>query len=85
MIRNAPLTAHHAPQTFLFAGHETISNSLSWVLWALVCAPEKQDRLRREVREARRKALVDGRDELTSEDLSSLEYLDAVTVSHCRD
>ncbi|GAA5971370.1 hypothetical protein JCM8115_003480 [Rhodotorula mucilaginosa] len=65
--------------TFLFAGHETISNSLSWVLWALVCAPDKQDRLRREVREARRKALAEGRDELTSEELSSLEYLDAVT------
>ncbi|GAA5976836.1 hypothetical protein JCM10908_005646 [Rhodotorula pacifica] len=64
--------------TFLFAGHETISNSLSWVLWALVCAPEKQDRLRREVRTARRKALADGRDELNSDELNSLEYLDAV-------
>lgn len=67
-------------QTFLFAGHETISNSLSWVLWELACHPDKQERLRAEVRAARKAAMQNGRDELTSDELSGLEYLDAVTV-----
>ncbi|GAA5925029.1 hypothetical protein JCM1841_004053 [Sporobolomyces salmonicolor] len=65
--------------SFTFAGHDTISNTLSWILWALACHPEKQDRLREEIRKARIKALSEGRKELDSEELSSLEYLDACT------
>ncbi|BGP01286.1 hypothetical protein NBRC10513v2_002238 [Rhodotorula toruloides] len=65
--------------TFLFAGHETISNSLSWVLWEFACHPDKQARLRAEIRAARKLALQNGRDELNSDELSGLEYLDAVT------
>ncbi|BGP23308.1 hypothetical protein JCM10295v2_002203 [Rhodotorula toruloides] len=65
--------------TFLFAGHETISNSLSWVLWEFACHPKKQAHLRAEVRAARKFAQQVGREELNSDELSGLEYLDAVT------
>lgn len=42
--------------------------------------PAIQDRLRTEVREARSKARQEGREELGSDELNSLEYLDAVCV-----
>ncbi|GAA5896422.1 hypothetical protein JCM6882_001009 [Rhodosporidiobolus microsporus] len=64
--------------TFLLAGHETTSTALTWTLYHLSQHPEKQDRLRNEVREARRKALAEGRDELESAELDALAYLDAV-------
>jgi len=39
-----------------------------------------QDKLRAEIREARQKAKDDGNDEIESDDLNALPYLDAVTV-----
>lgn len=50
------------------------------MLWEFACHPDKQARLRAEVRAARKLAQRDGRDELNSDELSGLEYLDAVTV-----
>ncbi|GAA5971155.1 hypothetical protein JCM11641_004165 [Rhodosporidiobolus odoratus] len=65
--------------TFLLAGHETTSTSLGWTLHALSRFPEKQERLREEIRAARVKALSEGREELEQHELESLPYLDAVT------
>ncbi|GAA5983106.1 hypothetical protein JCM11641_004914 [Rhodosporidiobolus odoratus] len=65
-------------KTFVFAGHETVSTTITWVLWWLAGHPEKQDRLRAEIRAARRKAVAEGREELTADEMYSLPYLDAV-------
>ncbi|GAA6000333.1 hypothetical protein JCM10207_007966 [Rhodosporidiobolus poonsookiae] len=64
--------------TFVFAGHDTGAASLSWILWELSRHPEKQDRLREEIRTARREALNEGREELEADELNALPYLDAV-------
>ncbi|GAA6059304.1 hypothetical protein JCM10212_005884 [Sporobolomyces blumeae] len=64
--------------SFLFAGHDTISETIVWVLWALSRDHARQDRLRQEIRTARAQALERGREELDSEDLGGLEFLDAV-------
>lgn len=67
-------------QTFLLAGHETTSTATTWTLFALAQKHEIQTKLRNELREARRKALAEGRDELDSRELDALPYLDAVCV-----
>jgi cytochrome P450 len=64
----------------LLAGHETSGTSLTWLLWRLSQNPKVQDRLRAEVRAARRAAIQAGRDEISSDELEGLEYLDAVVV-----
>ncbi|KAL8277160.1 hypothetical protein RQP46_010488 [Phenoliferia psychrophenolica] len=64
--------------TFIIAGHETTSTALTWTLWTLARHPDVQDRLRKELRDARRKASEEGRTELESDELNSLKYLDAV-------
>ncbi|GAA6031841.1 hypothetical protein JCM8097_002015 [Rhodosporidiobolus ruineniae] len=65
-------------KTFVFAGHETVSTTLAWVLLYLARFPEVQARLRRELRTARRKAVSEGREELTADEVYNLPYLDAV-------
>ncbi|KAM0747058.1 putative cytochrome P450, partial [Meredithblackwellia eburnea MCA 4105] len=65
--------------TFCLAGHETTSTALTWALWVLALHPNVQDRLRTEIRAARSKAKEEGRDELESDELNSLEYLEAFT------
>ena len=75
-----PLIRAPRLQTFLLAGHETTSTSLTWTLWTLARFPEKQTKLRQEIREARKKAKSDGLEEIESDDLNALPYLDAVTV-----
>jgi len=57
--------------TFVVAGHETTSTSLSWTLHALTLHPHVQDKLREEL-------LSVGSDEPSLEVLEGLEYLDAV-------
>ncbi|GAA5872942.1 hypothetical protein JCM8547_003270 [Rhodosporidiobolus lusitaniae] len=64
--------------TFLLAGHETTSTATTWTLYTLSQFPDKQDRLRKELRAAREKARAEGRDELESRELDALPYLDAV-------
>lgn len=67
--------------TFLLAGHETTSTATTWTLLALARDHGTQTKLRTELREARRKARGEGRDELDSRELDALPYLDAVCVS----
>ncbi|KAI9192924.1 cytochrome P450 [Polychytrium aggregatum] len=57
---------------FYFAGHETTTNTLTWMLYDLCQRPHICDRIRQELRE------VLGNDRpLSWEDISSLIYLDA--------
>ncbi|CEQ41993.1 SPOSA6832_03754 [Sporobolomyces salmonicolor] len=64
--------------TFVLAGSETTSTALTWTLHALSRFPEKQQKLRDEIRAARKRAEAEGRDELESDELAALPYLDAV-------
>ncbi|BGP08742.1 hypothetical protein JCM10049v2_004592 [Rhodotorula toruloides] len=64
--------------TFLLAGHETTSTALTWTLLTLSRQPEAQEKLRQEIRAARRKARSEGREELESRELDALPYLDGV-------
>ncbi|KAJ3329428.1 hypothetical protein HDU76_007923 [Blyttiomyces sp. JEL0837] len=59
--------------TFVLAGHETTSTSLTWALHALSLHPEIQDRLREELVQA----LPNRHDEPSAEVLNKLQYLDA--------
>nr|XP_012613821.1 phylloquinone omega-hydroxylase CYP4F2-like [Microcebus murinus] len=57
---------------FMFAGHDTTTSGLSWVLYNLARHPEHQERCRQEVRE-----LLRGREpeEIEWEDLAQLSFL----------
>ncbi|EJD37708.1 cytochrome P450 [Auricularia subglabra TFB-10046 SS5] len=57
--------------TFLFAGHETTSNTATWAMYSLANNPEMQDKLRREVQTIYT-------DEPTLDMLNALPYLDQV-------
>ncbi|GAA6031835.1 hypothetical protein JCM8097_002013 [Rhodosporidiobolus ruineniae] len=63
---------------FIFAGHEGVTIAVCGALHWLSLYPEKQSRLRREIRAARRKAVAEGREELTADEVYNLPYLDAV-------
>jgi cytochrome P450 len=58
--------------TFLFAGHDTTSSTLSWTLYALATHQNEQDACRAEIRE-----IFGGRDsdDVTWEDLAKMNYL----------
>jgi len=58
--------------TFLFAGHETTSSSVGWILYALACNPVVQDTLRAEL------VACDGGEHPEMEALNNLPYLDVV-------
>ncbi|KAG1166786.1 hypothetical protein G6F70_009623 [Rhizopus microsporus] len=59
--------------TFLAAGHETTSNTLSWCLWLLAQHQDVQDRLREEVR-----VLFQDENSFDYETINSISYLDYV-------
>jgi len=61
---------HHV-FTFLIAGHETTSISLTWCFFLLAKHHHYQPRLRKEIMEA-----ADGRSEITFDDLDKLQFLD---------
>ncbi|KAI9243654.1 cytochrome P450 [Sporodiniella umbellata] len=63
----------HQCLTFLAAGHETTSVSLSWCLWLLAKHPEIQDRLRAEVKE-----VFKGEEIPTYDEINKLTLLDNV-------
>ncbi|CAG8765479.1 38763_t:CDS:2, partial [Gigaspora margarita] len=60
--------------TILFAGHETTSTALSWVLYFLAKNPDAQDRLRKEILD-----VLTDRDQMpTFDELEHLNYLECV-------
>lgn len=65
-------------RTFLLAGHETTSNSLTWALLELAKRPDIQTRLRREIEAKAREIHTHGRVEFTAADYDSMPYLNAV-------
>ncbi|XP_063696380.1 cytochrome P450 4d2-like [Culicoides brevitarsis] len=65
-------------KTFMFAGHETTANSLSFTLYLLAKNPEVQDKVYHEIKTNIKS------DHLTSRDLNSLSYLDNVCKESLR-
>ena len=69
---------HHVyehPRSLTFAGTDTTSNGLARILHLLCLHPEVQERLRKEIVEAR--SANDGHD-LSYDELVELPYLDAI-------
>ncbi|KZT27176.1 cytochrome P450 [Neolentinus lepideus HHB14362 ss-1] len=62
----------------LQAGHETTSNSLTWILYELARNPVIQDRLRKEITEALDVVRSRGDQDLTLHDLEQMPYFQAV-------
>ena len=72
--------------TLTLAGHETTSSTLTFLLYELARHPEYQERMRREIRDVRAKAVQRGAGELGAEDLDSLTLTNnAIKVSTCRE
>ncbi|KAI9568845.1 cytochrome P450 [Boletus coccyginus] len=65
-------------RTILFAGHETTSNSLSWILLELARHPKMQSRLRGEVREMEAAIRARGDTQFTMADFDAMPYTSAV-------
>ena len=61
----------HQIFTFMLAGHETTSVSMTWFIFLLAKYDELQPRLRKEIEEA-----LDGRSDITFDDLDKLSFLD---------
>ncbi|RDD37853.1 Cytochrome P450 4B1 [Trichoplax sp. H2] len=59
----------HEVITFLFAGHDTTSTSLSWLLFSLACNPQCQRQCQEEIRK-----VTEDRNDIRWEDLSALSY-----------
>ena len=65
----------------LLAGFETSSTTIIWALYELARHPDIQRTLRAELQLAQAGLSIDASGRLPVEQLSSLPYLDAVTVS----
>ncbi len=59
----------HQIFTFMLAGHETTSLTLTWILYLLAKHPEIQSRARKEVKE-----VLGNSDDVTLEDLDKLKF-----------
>ncbi|XP_007249665.3 cytochrome P450 4B1 [Astyanax mexicanus] len=55
--------------TFMFEGHDTTASGLAWILYALACNPEHQQKCRVEIQQA-----LEGKDSIEWEDLSKIPY-----------
>ncbi|VBB72721.1 Putative cytochrome P450 E-class, group I [Podospora comata] len=64
--------------TFLAAGHETTASAMTWAIYLLSKNPEIQSRLRAEVRSRLPSLADDSSQEITSVDIDSMTYLNAV-------
>jgi len=64
--------------TILFAGHETTSNSLSWILLEIARHPKVQSRLRDEIREMEAAIRARGDTQFIMADLDAMPYTTAV-------
>ena len=76
-IKVTPKELQHQIFTFLAAGHETTSNLLNWTLYLLDRNPKVQSKIRDEVRSF-------DEDNITSESLQGLVYLEAVIKESLR-
>ncbi|EGN95464.1 hypothetical protein SERLA73DRAFT_113010 [Serpula lacrymans var. lacrymans S7.3] len=65
-------------RTIMGAGHETTSNTLTWVLLELSRHPEMQTKLRREIQRGQAAAYSRGQAEMSMQDMEALPYLGAV-------
>lgn len=64
--------------TLLIAGHESTSNSTSWILLELARYPKVQSRLRDEIRKTGATIQARGDPQVTAADLDGMPYLSAV-------
>ncbi|EKM52322.1 uncharacterized protein PHACADRAFT_211594 [Phanerochaete carnosa HHB-10118-sp] len=64
--------------TMTLSGHETTTNTLTWMLWGLSKRVDIQDGLRGEIAEKRREISASGACDSTLEDLESMPLLQAV-------
>ncbi|KAF8141145.1 cytochrome P450 [Boletus edulis] len=64
--------------TILLAGHETTSNSLSWILLELARHPKMQSRLRTEIRETEAAIRARGDTQFTMADFDAMPFTSAV-------
>ncbi|XP_061189752.1 cytochrome P450 4F2-like [Saccostrea echinata] len=55
--------------TFLFEGHDTTASAISWAIYCLAKYPEEQEKIYQEVT-----SVLDGRPQVTWEDLNQLKY-----------
>ncbi|OJA10246.1 hypothetical protein AZE42_07830, partial [Rhizopogon vesiculosus] len=62
----------------LFAGHNTSSLSLTWLLYELSKHPEDQQRIRHEIKAARAQAETRGDDDLLPSDLNDMSFTNAI-------
>ncbi|XP_022103420.1 cytochrome P450 4F1-like [Acanthaster planci] len=67
--------------TFMFPGHETMTASLTWLLYNLAKYPHHQTKIREEVKEILADRDSDG---ITSKDLSRMEYMTLVIKESMR-
>ncbi|KAG8220520.1 cytochrome P450 [Butyriboletus roseoflavus] len=65
-------------RTILFAGHETTSNSLSWIILELARHPKMQSRLRAEIRKTEAVVRARGDTQFTMADFDVMPYTTAV-------
>ena len=68
--------------TILFAGHETTSITLSWVLLELARHPKMQSRLRTEIRETEATIRARGDTQFTIADFDVMPYTTAIIKVH---
>jgi cytochrome P450 len=66
------------PRVVLLAGHETTANTLAWTALELSKHPEAQRKLREEIHATEEKIRERGDTDLTTQDLDSMPYLNAV-------
>ena len=59
--------------TLTAAGHETTSNTLSWMFYELAQRPQFQARVRAEIREARARVISRGDHAFSLEDLDDMK------------
>ena len=78
------LNTHPDHRTILFAGHDTSSNTIGLVLLEMARKPSIQTRLRREVRDKKKKIQARGDTEVTAADLEAMPFLQAVVKETLR-
>ena len=62
----------------MIAGHDTIANTLSWLLYELSKHPKDQQRIRDEIRAAKAHVEARGDDDLLPSDLNGMAFTNAV-------